>query len=95
MKRNTVGARELKARLGSYLQRVRQGQSLVVTDRGEPVAELRPLTSDSSLPAAVLSLAAKGGITLPTRESIAAFRPIHSRAGSLSSAVLEDREDRF
>jgi antitoxin (DNA-binding transcriptional repressor) of toxin-antitoxin stability system len=67
MKRNTVGARELRARLGSYLQRVRQGQSLVVTDRGEPVAARRPLPSDFSLPAAVLTLAAKGGVTLPTR----------------------------
>ncbi|HEV8397097.1 MAG TPA: type II toxin-antitoxin system prevent-host-death family antitoxin [Vicinamibacterales bacterium] len=95
MKRHTVGARELKTRLGSYLQRVRQGQSLVVTDRGEPVAELRPLPSDSSLPPAVITLAAKGGVTLPTRESIAAFRPIRSRARSLSGAVLEDREDRF
>ena len=43
MSNNLVGARELKARLGSYLRRVRQGQTLVVTDRGQPVAELRPL----------------------------------------------------
>ena len=39
----TVGARELKIRLGGYLQRVRQGHTLVITDRGHPVAELRPL----------------------------------------------------
>lgn len=95
MKRDVVGARELKTRLGSYLQRVRQGQSLVVTDRGEPVAELRPLTSDSALPVAVLALAAKGGVTLPVREAISAFRAIRSRGGSLSGAVTEDREDRF
>jgi hypothetical protein len=43
----------------------------------------------------VLTLAAKGGVTLTTRESIVALRPIHSRAGSLSGAVLEDCEDRF
>src|SRR5688572_7896540 len=46
-----VGARELKTRLGSYLQRVREGRTLVVTDRGQPVAELRPVPSDASLPA--------------------------------------------
>jgi hypothetical protein len=28
-------------------------------------------------------------------ESISPFRPLRSRAGSLSSAVLEDREDRI
>ena len=32
MERNLVGARELKARLGTYLRRVRQGRTLVVTD---------------------------------------------------------------
>ena len=50
MARDVVGARELKTRLGTYLQRVREGRTLVVTDRGEPVAELRPLLSDDSLP---------------------------------------------
>src|SRR3989304_5686519 len=40
-RRAEVGARELKTRLGTYLRKVRQGSTLVVTDRGEPVAELR------------------------------------------------------
>ena len=39
-----VGIRELKTRLGSYLREVRRGRTIVVTDRGEPVAELRPMT---------------------------------------------------
>lgn len=49
MARNVVGARELKTRLGTYLQRVREGRTLVVTDRGEPIAELRPLTPVGSV----------------------------------------------
>jgi hypothetical protein len=32
------GVRELKTRLGSYLREVRRGQTIVVTDRGEPGA---------------------------------------------------------
>ncbi|MGH9483962.1 MAG: type II toxin-antitoxin system Phd/YefM family antitoxin, partial [Terriglobales bacterium] len=43
----TVGARELKNRLGKYLSQVRQGATLVITERGEPVAELRPLAKPS------------------------------------------------
>jgi prevent-host-death family protein len=95
MARNIVGARELKTRLGTYLQHVRQGRTLIVTDRGEPVAELRPLPSDDSLPSALLRLSTKGTVTLPTRERLPAFRPIHSRGGSLADAVGDDREDRF
>ena len=38
----TVGIRELKARLSAYVRKVRDGQTVYVTDRGEVVAELRP-----------------------------------------------------
>jgi len=38
----SVGIRELKARLSEYVRQVRHGQSLLVTDHGEVVAELRP-----------------------------------------------------
>ena len=92
---NVVGSRELKTRLGTYLQQVRQGRTLVVTDRGEPVAELRPLASNDSLPPALLKLSTKGAVTLPTRDALPAFRPIRSRGASIADAVGEDREDRF
>jgi prevent-host-death family protein len=92
---NVVGARELKTRLGTYLRRVREGRTLVVTDRGEPVAELRPFLSDDTLPSALLELSTKGTVTLPTRDGLPAFRPIRSRAASVADAVGEDREDGF
>lgn len=37
-----VGVKELKARLSEYLRQVKAGHSLLVTDRGEVVAEVRP-----------------------------------------------------
>ena len=37
-----VGIRELKNRLSEYVRRVRAGEVLLVTDRGEVVAELHP-----------------------------------------------------
>lgn len=38
----TVGIRELKAHLSSYLRDVARGDVVLVTDRGQVVAELRP-----------------------------------------------------
>ncbi len=95
MERSVVGARELKTRLGTYLRRVRDGRTVLVTDRGEPIAELRPLPRDASVPAVLLKLSSKRAVTLPVRKSMATFRPIRSRGLTLSDAVLEDREDRF
>ncbi len=37
-----VGIRELKNRLSEYVRLVKNGESLLVTDRGAIVAELRP-----------------------------------------------------
>ena len=95
MERSVVGARELKTRLGTYLRRVREGHTVLVTDRGEPIAELRPLPRDTGVPAALLKLSSKRAVTLPVRKSMVAFRPIQSNGRALSDAVREDREDRF
>ena len=94
MERHVVGARELKTRLGRYLRCVRDGRTILVTDRGEPIAELRPLPPDTSVPAALLKLASRRAVTLPARKAMRAFRPIRSKGRALSEAVREDREDR-
>ncbi len=38
-----VGVAELKAALSSYLARVREGETVTVTDHGRPVARLVPI----------------------------------------------------
>ena len=96
MKSNTVGARELKIRLGTYLRRVQQGARLVVTERGRPVAELRPISSGpDGLKTRLEQLAALGVLTLGKDARLEPFRPIVSRGPAVSAALLEDREDRF
>ncbi|MDR7521802.1 MAG: type II toxin-antitoxin system prevent-host-death family antitoxin [Armatimonadota bacterium] len=38
----TVGVRELKARLSHYLRRIKEGERIVVTTHGEPIAVMVP-----------------------------------------------------
>jgi prevent-host-death family protein len=95
MAANVVGARELKVRLGTYLRRVRQGHRLVVTDRGQPVAELRPIGGEAGVDSLLAELEAKGVLTRPTRKRLTPFQPIKRRGKPLSDAVREDRDDRF
>ncbi len=40
----TVGLRQLKARLSEYVGQCRDGEHIVITDRGREVAELVPLS---------------------------------------------------
>ena len=94
--RKTVCARELKTRLGTYLYEVQQGATIVVTDRGQPVAELRPLDRQAREEEARLAeLVALGLLTRKEQLPLTPFRPIRSIGASLSVAVTEDREDRF
>jgi antitoxin (DNA-binding transcriptional repressor) of toxin-antitoxin stability system len=46
-----VGLRELKNKLSEYVRRVREGEEVLVTDRGEVVAELRPPSRSVESPA--------------------------------------------
>ena len=43
MSAQEIGAFEAKTRLSELLQQVSQGRSFVITRRGRPVAELRPV----------------------------------------------------
>lgn len=62
-----VGVKELKARLSEYLRAVKAGETLLVTDRSEIVAELRPAGhrpgTPESLGAALDALAGRGDVT--------------------------------
>ena len=63
----TVDVRDLKNTLSEYLRRVRLGEGILVTDRGEIVAELPPpgqRQGDPSVPAGLQSLAKRGLLTL-------------------------------
>ncbi len=95
---STIGSRELKTRLGTYLRRVREGATLIVTEHGRPVAELRPIEPATlELDGRIRALLAAGLLAQEVREGgpLRPFHPIVSRGLPASTAVSEDREDRF
>src|SRR5262249_24004035 len=96
VKSNIAGARALKTRLGSYLRSVRQGATIVVTDRGEPIAELRPFSRprDGTHPA-LARLVAAGAVTRLTSAPLGRFRPVGRRGRPWGEARVRDRGDRF
>ncbi len=63
--RMDVGVSELRARLSHWLERARQGDEVVVTDRGVPIARILGLTATTTLD----RLAQQGVIARPERQS--------------------------
>ncbi len=73
----TVGIRELKNSLSEYLRRVRSGESVLVTDRGEIVAELAPPGRDSadpSVPPGLSALVRRGLATVGAASNPGLYR---------------------
>lgn len=91
----TVGVRELRQNLSRHLERVKRGESLVVTERGRTVARLIPAGPTAD---AYADLAERYGATVPVGrlEDIVARleRPSHP-AGTTDAFLAEDRRERF
>jgi prevent-host-death family protein len=86
----TVGVKELKNRLSEYLRRVSQGEHVVITDRGRPVATLAPI-EESSAARAAWSLVMEGVASWNGGKPVGLANPPVPRKGSVSDAVIEDR----
>jgi prevent-host-death family protein len=92
-----VSVRELKDRLSFYLRKVRRGDRIVVTDRGEPVAELRAVERRVGDVARRLGeLAASGDVTPPSRGARRKpGRAVRLTGGAgLARAIIDDRGPR-
>ena len=90
----TVASRELKNRLGRYLQMVREGHPVRITDRGKPIGCILPLEKqDESAELAQLSrLLASGGLTLGSGTLRRGWKPATLKPGpSISDMIAEER----
>lgn len=96
MPETRVPVATLKARLSEYLRRVKAGETVVVTDRGTPVARLVPLEGAVALEGRIEVLAEAGLVRRPTRRPLGSLRerdrPKDPDGRSLE-AILEERAE--
>ncbi len=83
----TVGIKSLKARLSAYIAKAQTGERIIITDRGEAVAELGPLSPARQ---AVQALAKHGKLQWNGTKP-AGLKGVQVRGGAVAETVLEDR----
>lgn len=83
-----VGIRDLKNGLSKYLERVRAGEEVIVTDRGRPVARLSAI--DESIDR-LADLVAAGVVRAPTRKTRRRPSRRIEAKGPVSDLVAEQR----
>lgn len=90
----TVGVRELRQNLSRYLDRVKDGETLTVTERGHEVARLVP--SGPDVHPGYARLAEKFGATIPNGDLVETSKnlpplPNPTPAGTADAILAEGR----
>ena len=92
-----AGVAELKAGLSRYLERVKAGHEILVTDRGQPVAKIVPIPAEARRGSRRKRLV-REGLLVPGRGRIRAslLRPPAGGADggrAVLDALLEERRE--
>jgi prevent-host-death family protein len=96
----TVGLKTLKNKLGEYVRAAASGETIVITDRGRPVAEINPARQvpDRYKDHPVLARGIREGWITPAENPGGLLPPRHPIAGYTLEQLLadldRDREDR-
>ncbi len=85
-----VGIRELKSKLSYYLARVKEGESVTVTERGKPVAVIMP--TGQSERERMLELVRRGLVTWNGGKPQGLNPRVKVTGKPVSQIILEDRE---
>lgn len=92
----SIGIRELRQHASKYIRRVRDGETVIVTDRGEPVAQIIPVKPTGS---GVLDRLIAEGRATPAKgdlwEFLSDYRPPPAPPGppSLVDEVIRARAE--
>ena len=91
----TAAVSEIKARLSEYLNQVKAGMEILITDRGKPVARLVPLSRSKGLKESLVQMEKQGLIRVGSGKLPKNFWRIHrpdDPNGMVLKALLEERE---
>jgi antitoxin (DNA-binding transcriptional repressor) of toxin-antitoxin stability system len=89
----TAGIKDTKNNLSRYLNRVKAGEDVVITEHGKVVARIvKEGAGKQSIRAALEPLVSRGLIALPTRDLIRhGLNPLAVPGKPVSEMVIEDR----
>ncbi|WP_448592519.1 type II toxin-antitoxin system Phd/YefM family antitoxin [Thermoflexus hugenholtzii] len=86
-----LGLRQFRDRLGYYLQRVKEGETIILMERGEPIGQILPFSED---PRGCMTQLMRAGLIERNGHLLPSYQPavrLHG-PGTLAELVLEDRE---
>lgn len=83
----TVGVRVLKAQLSQYIGKAKAGETIIVTEHGQEVAELTPISKERQ---AVQRLAAEHRLKWSGKKPVGCTE-VTVKGKTVAETILEDR----
>jgi prevent-host-death family protein len=90
-----LGLREANQRFSKAIKAVRAGKEVVLTERGQPIAIIKPIKEAHGADAALARMAGEGLIQLPSRKGpLPRFGALPNSGEPVSQTIIDDRDDR-
>jgi prevent-host-death family protein len=92
-----LGLRDANQHFSRAIRAVRAGHEVVLTERGRPIAVIKPIQDEDARAATLRAMVDEGFITLATRNGpmpTPRWRAAKVKGKALSDTVIGDREDR-
>jgi len=90
-----IGLREANVYFTKYIKMVRQGKEIILTERGTPIAIIRPILPEKASPEErIMEMEKQGKLKRSEKRTFSFRRLIQAPGKSVSEAVLEERDER-
>jgi prevent-host-death family protein len=90
-----LGLREANQHFSKAIKAVKAGKEVILTERGKPIAVIKPLPEADDVDAKLDRLAAAGVLQRATKRGpMPPFKPRRIKGPPLSQAISEERDER-
>jgi prevent-host-death family protein len=91
-----VSLREANVHFSKYVKKVKAGEEIVLTDRGKPVALMKPIPATKDpVEDRLLLMAQKGLLRRSTAKRVRLHKLVRLNGKPLSKLIQESREERL
>ena len=89
-----LGLREANQKFSKAIQAVKQGKEIVLTERGKPIAVIKPIEAGKDESAVIRRLESEGVLRpAAKRGAMPDIKPVRIKGKLLSATVREDRDE--
>ena len=92
-----MGLREANQRFSKAIKAVKAGKEVILTERGKPIAVIKPLEQEEKLDATIRRLEADGILRPAVKRGpmpAPSWKPIRLKGKSMSQTISEERDER-